>query len=142
MADVGVSSDRVAGRATRSGGPGLSRVGRGSTRGLIVKLLLLAAVNGLALLALPKMVDEEKWLFVAFTVVATLAIDYVYLSNRAIPAKYLIPGTLFLVAFQVYPLVCCFVAGVRAPTIAVLGDDPRYHWSHPIHVQRIRNPLI
>ena len=38
-------------------------------------------------------------------VLATLAIDVVYLSKRRIPAKYLIPGTLFLLVFQMYPVL-------------------------------------
>ena len=39
-------------------------------------------------------------------IVATLAIDIVYLSTRRfIPFKYLLPGTLFLLAFAVYPIL-------------------------------------
>jgi arabinogalactan oligomer / maltooligosaccharide transport system permease protein len=37
-------------------------------------------------------------------VVATVAINWAYLSRRRIPLKYLLPGTLFLLAFQVYPV--------------------------------------
>ena len=36
---------------------------------------------------------------------ATAAIAYLYLTRRLIPAKYLIPGTLFLIAFQVFPVL-------------------------------------
>ena len=37
---------------------------------------------------------------------ATLVLDAIYLSpRRTIPLKFLIPGTIFLIAFQVVPIV-------------------------------------
>jgi arabinogalactan oligomer/maltooligosaccharide transport system permease protein len=63
-------------------------------------------LNGLALWSLPRMIDKKDWAFVVFTVVATLAIDVIYLSRRRfVPGKYLIPGTLFLLVFAVYPVL-------------------------------------
>ena len=39
-------------------------------------------------------------------VAATLVIDYVYLAPRGtLPAKFLVPGTFFLIAFQIIPIV-------------------------------------
>ena len=35
----------------------------------------------------------------------TALVFYIYLSPRAIPAKYLIPGTLFLIVFQIVPVL-------------------------------------
>ena len=35
----------------------------------------------------------------------TAVIVYLYLTPRHIPAKYLVPGTLFLIAFQVFPVL-------------------------------------
>jgi arabinogalactan oligomer/maltooligosaccharide transport system permease protein len=49
---------------------------------------------------------EEKWVALGALAVATLAIDAIYLwPNRAIPLKFLMPGTVFLLAFQVVPIV-------------------------------------
>ena len=77
----------------------------GSPWALVVKLLLLAFVNGLALFAVPRIIGDEQWPYLVSVVVATVIIDIVYLSRRYIPAKYLIPGTLFLLVFQVYPVL-------------------------------------
>jgi arabinogalactan oligomer / maltooligosaccharide transport system permease protein len=77
----------------------------GSPTALVVKLLLLAFVNGLAIYAIPRIIDDKQWPYLVAVIGATIAIDVVYLSKRRIPAKYLIPGTLFLLAFQVYPVL-------------------------------------
>lgn len=75
--------------------------------GFGAKLLFLAAVNGLAVFGLPRMIGERAWLFAAFTLIATLVIDYVYLSSRGatLPLKYLLPGTVLLLVFQVWPVL-------------------------------------
>src|SRR5581483_3363625 len=46
----------------------------------------------------------------AILVAATAGIDAVYLSNRAssLPLKFLIPGTLFMVCFQIVPIIYTF----------------------------------
>ncbi|HET9443407.1 MAG TPA: hypothetical protein VFO65_08790, partial [Acidimicrobiales bacterium] len=71
----------------------------------MVKLAFLAAVNGLAVYGAYVMADRRSWAPLAVTVAATVAIDWVYLGRRRIAAKYLIPGTVFLLAFQVYPVL-------------------------------------
>ena len=49
---------------------------------------------------------EEKWIALGVLAAATLAIDAIYLSpRRAIPLKFLIPGTVFLIAFQIVPII-------------------------------------
>lgn len=75
--------------------------------GFGAKLLFLGAVNGLAVFGLPRMIEEKAWLFAAFTLITTLIIDYVYLSSRGetLPLKYLIPGTVLLLIFQVWPVL-------------------------------------
>lgn len=76
------------------------------TVGLGIKIMLLAAMNGLAVWAGTVLASREKWIALVVLALATLAIDLIYLSpRRAIPAKFLIPGTVFLVAFQIVPIV-------------------------------------
>jgi arabinogalactan oligomer / maltooligosaccharide transport system permease protein len=74
------------------------------TWGLLIKVLLLAAVDGIALMAIPRMASNHAWNGLTATVIATLAFNWIYLSRRRIPAKYLVPGTFFLLLFQVYPV--------------------------------------
>src|SRR4029078_4814979 len=45
------------------------------------------------------------WVPLAAVLAATVVIFIVYLQPRHIPIKYLIPGTVFLIAFQVIPVI-------------------------------------
>jgi arabinogalactan oligomer/maltooligosaccharide transport system permease protein len=73
--------------------------------GVAVKLLLLGIVNALAIWAAAILAGDDKWIALAVLVVATLALDAIYLvPRRTLPAKFLVPGTIFLLAFQVVPI--------------------------------------
>lgn len=77
--------------------------------GNIVKFVLLALVNGLVLFNLPVMIDKPDWWFVGASLLALVAIDVVYISpRRMIAGKYLIPGTIFLLVFALYPVFYTF----------------------------------
>lgn len=73
--------------------------------GLFLKLTLLAFVNGATVFAIPRILDEGWWPGLVAVVLGTVAIDFAFLSRRAIPLKYLLPGTLLALAFQVVPVV-------------------------------------
>jgi ABC-type sugar transport system permease subunit len=75
------------------------------TPGLVLKLTLLAVVNATAVWAGVILADKQKWPAIGVLVVTTVVIDVIYLAKRAYPAKFLIPGTLLLLAFQVIPIV-------------------------------------
>jgi arabinogalactan oligomer/maltooligosaccharide transport system permease protein len=76
------------------------------TVGLVLKIALLAVVNGIAVWAGTVLAADEKWIALGVLAAATLAIDLIYLSpRRAIPLKFLIPGTVFLIGFQIVPIV-------------------------------------
>jgi arabinogalactan oligomer/maltooligosaccharide transport system permease protein len=75
------------------------------TTGLVIKLVLLAIVNALALWAATVLARDGRWVALAVLAVTTVAIDAVYLSRRSVPLKFLIPGTVFLIAFSVVPVV-------------------------------------
>jgi arabinogalactan oligomer / maltooligosaccharide transport system permease protein len=76
------------------------------TVGLVLKIVLLAIVNALAVWGGTVLAAEEKWAALGVLAAATLALDAIYLSpRRAIPLKFLIPGTIFLIAFQIVPIV-------------------------------------
>ena len=73
--------------------------------GFGVKIAFLAVVNAIAVWAAVVLATDEKWIALLVCIAATLAIDAVYLSKRSYPLKFLIPGTFFLIAFQVAPIV-------------------------------------
>ncbi len=74
--------------------------------GFAVKVVLLSLMNGLAVWAAYVLITRGHWVAVGVLVVATLLIDVLYLAQRGtIPAKFLIPGTIFLIGFQVAPII-------------------------------------
>ena len=81
------------------------RLGAGSVAGLLLKLLFLGVVNGLTLYAILTLLPLREWTPLIVVVVATVAIDVVYLSKRQIALKFLLPGTIALLIFQVYPVL-------------------------------------
>src|SRR5215211_7313993 len=74
------------------------------TVGRVVKLVLLSLVNVIVVWAAIILAQESKWPALVVLAAATAAIDAAYLSKRAVPLKFLIPGTIFLVAFQAIPI--------------------------------------
>ena len=76
-----------------------------TTPGLIVKIVLLGLVLAIAIFGAFPLIDRGQWLGLALLVGVTALLFWIYLSPRRIPAKYLIPGTLFLLAFQVFPVL-------------------------------------
>jgi arabinogalactan oligomer/maltooligosaccharide transport system permease protein len=75
------------------------------TPGLVMKIALLAIVNALAVWAATLLAQQEKWIALAALIVTTIAIDAAYVARRTLPLKFLIPGVLLLLAFQVIPIV-------------------------------------
>jgi arabinogalactan oligomer/maltooligosaccharide transport system permease protein len=82
------------------------------TPGLAMKIVLLAVTNAVGAWAAFVLVDHSHWIALAVLVAATAAIDWVYLAPRSwtIPAKFLVPGTVFLIGFQLVPIA--YTAGV------------------------------
>ena len=76
----------------------------GGTPALILKLLFLGLVNGLAIWALPQLITSSAWVMLVVLVGATLALDFVLLTKRFIPAKYVIIGAILLLVFQLIPI--------------------------------------
>lgn len=78
---------------------------RGSlTMGYVAKLLLVALVDALGVYGIFAGSAHESWGIVGFLAFALLLVNLVYFvpSRRLIPAKYLVPGLLFLLVYQVF----------------------------------------
>jgi arabinogalactan oligomer/maltooligosaccharide transport system permease protein len=73
--------------------------------GLAVKVILLGLTAGIAVWAAFPLIEAEKWAGLALLLATTAGLFYLYLTRRHVPAKYLVPGTLFLIAFQVFPVL-------------------------------------
>ncbi len=93
----------------RNGLPRTSRTARNhapiTATGLLVKVVLLGLVAGIAIWAAFPLIEAEHWIGLAILAATTAGLFYLYLTRRHVPAKYLVPGTLFLIAFQVFPVL-------------------------------------
>ena len=75
--------------------------------GQVLKLTFLAMSNALAVWAAYVLIDQSRWVSLAILVAVTAAIDVIYLVPRrgTLPLKFLVPGTVFLLAFQIVPII-------------------------------------
>jgi arabinogalactan oligomer / maltooligosaccharide transport system permease protein len=79
----------------------------GASSGTIVKIVLLGLVNAVVIAALPTALAKPDYPIAIASIVALVVIDLVYLTRArwSIPLKYLLPGTLFLLVFALYPIL-------------------------------------
>ncbi|UQU62146.1 ABC transporter permease subunit [Couchioplanes caeruleus] len=78
---------------------------RGGARGRLLTVLLLGPVAAIALWAAFPLLEQGHWIALGVLAAATAGLFYLYLSPRHVPAKYLVPGTLFLLVFQLFPVL-------------------------------------
>jgi len=74
----------------------------------VIKLVILGVLTAMAAFAVPTLVTLKAWPMLAYIVLATIAVDLAFLwppVRRAIPFKYFVTGAMFLVAFQLVPIV-------------------------------------
>lgn len=77
----------------------------GGIKVLLVKLIGLGLIDALAVYAVFVLIVHEQWLVTALVVAVTVLVNWIYFSRRKLPAKYLTPGVIFLVVFQVFVLI-------------------------------------
>lgn len=77
---------------------------RGVGWGFVVKLVLLAIVNAVGISVILAAYAAESWIILAASIVLLVVVDVVYFFTRALPLKYLLPGLIFLVVFQIFTL--------------------------------------
>nr|WP_234401606.1 ABC transporter permease subunit [Thermobifida halotolerans] len=112
--------------------------------GLTVKTGALGLASALAVWAAVPLVDAANWIGVGVVAAVTALIFYAYLSPRRVPLKYLLPGTLLLVAFQILPVLYTVstsvtnfgdghrgdkeqaVAAIEAYSVVRTPDSPNY----------------
>ncbi|HEX9087093.1 MAG TPA: maltose ABC transporter permease, partial [Arthrobacter sp.] len=83
-------------------GQGRRRFGPDTTRGTVAKIVLLGLVDALAVYVLMMLFLSESWGALAVSSAVVLVINWIYLRKGGLPAKYLAPGVLFLLVFQVF----------------------------------------
>jgi arabinogalactan oligomer/maltooligosaccharide transport system permease protein len=94
------ADQRKAVRSRRAAG--IAEAASGGLKIILLKILLLGIVDAIALLALLVLASTGDWLIFAVVLIVTVIVNWIYFSRRALPAKYLAPGVLFLLVFQVF----------------------------------------
>jgi arabinogalactan oligomer/maltooligosaccharide transport system permease protein len=74
----------------------------------VLKLVVLGLIDVMGIWAVAQALAANWLLAVVFLVVALIAINVVYFIKGGLAWKYLLPGLLFLTAFQVYPAISTF----------------------------------
>jgi len=75
---------------------------RGPGWGFLAKLALMALVNAFGVMAIISAFRAESWIVFSAALVLLVLADIVYFTKRALPLKYLFPGLVFLLVFQVF----------------------------------------
>ncbi|MCI2426149.1 maltose ABC transporter permease MalF [Candidatus Acetothermia bacterium] len=72
---------------------------------LILKIILLSGMSAVALWAMIILIGMEEYWLVGALAAGVLCINFVFLSRRAYPFRYILPGLIFFVAMVIFPLV-------------------------------------
>lgn len=99
-ADLGAGATRKQRRAA-----GIAEAASGGMKVLLLKLVMLGVVDAIAIYGLIVLASAGQWLVAGLVFVVTVVVNWIYFSPRKLPAKYLTPGVIFLVVFQVFVLV-------------------------------------
>ncbi|HCT81259.1 MAG TPA: sugar transporter permease [Micromonosporaceae bacterium] len=75
---------------------------------LLSRIVTLSITAAILLYAVPPLIRTESWVALTILALAAAGIGYLYLSPRHVPAKYLVPGTIFLIIFQIFPVLYTF----------------------------------
>lgn len=77
----------------------------GGLRTILIKMVLIGIVDAIALYAIFILALAGEWVVLGVVAVVTAVVNWIYFSRRKLPAKYLTPGIIFLVLFQVFVVV-------------------------------------
>ncbi len=75
---------------------------RSALTSILIKIVLLGLFDAAMVYALFVLFLSQSWVWFGLGAAAVIALNWIYLSRRALPAKYLAPGLIFLLLFQVF----------------------------------------
>jgi len=91
---------------------------------LVIKIVMLAILDAFAVFVMSVLVTKGSYVPFTIMLLATLGINVIYLSRRALPAKYITPGIVFLAIFQVFVIAyTVYIAFTNYSTGHVLTKD-------------------
>jgi len=82
----------------------LARAWTGLGWGFLIKLGVMMLINAFGLAGILSAVNAEAWGIMTAAIALLVVADIVYFTKIAIPLKYIYPGLLFLLAFQIFTM--------------------------------------
>ena len=70
----------------------------------VLQIVILGALDAIAIWVGTSLVVQTHYLMAVLLLIGAAGINYVYLSKRAYPMRYLLPGLIFLFSMVVYPI--------------------------------------
>jgi arabinogalactan oligomer/maltooligosaccharide transport system permease protein len=71
----------------------------------VLKIIALLLISSILVMLAQQALAQGEYLISVVLALATLSINFVYLTNKSVPLKFFLPGLLFLLAFVVGPVV-------------------------------------
>ncbi|WP_216404733.1 ABC transporter permease subunit [Arcanobacterium phocae] len=72
---------------------------------MIIKIIILGFLDAFSLYSAFLLLSSQRWLLFTALITITVVVNWVYWSKNKLPAKYLIPGLVFLFIFQMFAIV-------------------------------------
>jgi len=94
--------DVVSKREQKSRRQALYSGGTPSLRGTLIKITILALIDAGAVFLGMLLIAKSAWTILLLLSIITVSINFIYLRRGGLPAKYLAPGVVLLLIFQVY----------------------------------------
>jgi arabinogalactan oligomer/maltooligosaccharide transport system permease protein len=104
MTTPGTGRDRaqiLAAKKSRQAG----RIAEAASAGikvLLVKVLVLGVVDAISVYGLFVLFAKQDWLVFSLVLFVTVVVNWIYFRTKGLPAKYLAPGLIFLIIFQIF----------------------------------------
>jgi arabinogalactan oligomer/maltooligosaccharide transport system permease protein len=70
----------------------------------VLKVIALLILSSILVMLAQQALAQGEYVISGFLALATLAINFIYLTKKSIPLKFFLPGLLFLLAFVVGPI--------------------------------------
>ena len=72
---------------------------------LTAKIIILSIVSAVLLMLCQSAFAQREYVISGFLLISVVALNFIYLTSRSVPFKFFLPGTLFLVAFVIAPIL-------------------------------------
>ncbi len=90
----------------------------------LLKISSFAVLDALVLWASITLFSQHLYKLLAFLIIGAVLINIVYLSQKAYPLRYILPGTIFMILLIIYPLFyTCYISFTNYGTGNILSKE-------------------